>query len=139
MQVKELMKKEYLSVAMLDTLSHAFALILNRGLAEVPVINRNKQLEGLIDKYELARVVGTNKKKQNSDYQGWWANMKGVRIVEYIDKNRELPLIHESADIKEAALKMISDDISSLPVLNEQNQVVGMIYKNDVLRYFVEQ
>jgi len=127
MFVRSRMSKKCVCVSPTDSLAKAYAAIREKGFEGLPVAKDGKVI-GVITMWDILQRLAETDQPQTY--------LSKTLVAEVMTKQ---PItIREDDIIEEAALLMHKHDISLLPVINEHNDVVGILTESDFLRIFVE-
>ena len=133
MTVRDIMTSDVITVTPDMTLWEVDSHLRNYGFRHVPV-EENGKLVGIISDRDVLRsmspFVNTPSEKQ-----------RDVRTLERQAREfmREAPVcIGPDEPIEEAARILLEEGISSLPVLTETGEIVGILTNRDVMRHFAQ-
>lgn len=124
--VAEYMSSPVVCVSPVDTLAMIRNLMLKHRIGRVVVLHEGR-IVGMVTKRDLVRVIFEHRDKP---------------IDQILAKEIMSPTVYTiKADkpVRKAAELMLSRDISGLPVLDENDQLVGIITKSDLVRYFARE
>lgn len=127
MKVKEYMSSPVIVVGPTDTLAYVRNIMLKEGISRLVVVERNRPI-GIITRRDIIRKM-RDQKFQVRDFDTIFVN----EIM-----RSPISTISENASIATAARKMVSENIRGLPVVNNDEELVGIITKTDLTRYFAE-
>ncbi len=131
MQIKNWITKEVVTVAPKTSVKEAFFLMKSMGIRHLPVV-RDGILRGIVTDRDLRRP-------KLSDVFKSWDEL--YRINDEIDVEDVMITpaltIGANATIQEAAQKIVEHRIGALPVVDEEERLVGIITESDILRAFV--
>lgn len=142
MKANDVMTPNPVTVFETATLLEVVNLLLNLKISGLPVIDNNRYVTGVITEGDLLRrsEIGTEVKHSH------WKEIfiKSSKLAdEYIKSNglhtKELmtttPVtVNEFMDLDEVISLMENFDIKRLPVVNNSNQLVGIITRADILK-----
>ena len=123
MYVKNRMTKHPICIDVNSKISDVVDIMSEKELHRIPVIS-GKRLVGLV-------TEGMISKKGASNYLLSKTSVDAIMI-------RDVITIHEDRFLEDAALLMYKHDIGCLPVVNDANEVVGILTSNDVLSAFLD-
>lgn len=125
--VREIMTKNVLSVSPGDRVIHARRLIIENDIARLPVIEEGKVL-GIIAEMDIARALANLKRSIPYRHQKHHLEEMLVRDA------MKSPAIVGRPDmsIKEAARKMLEENIGCLPIVEEK--IEGIVTRTDVVK-----
>ena len=97
-------------------------LLLRRGISGTPVVDQSGYLIGMVSEHDCLKaiLVGT--------YQGDVGGIVGDVMTTQVDT------IRLGTSIVEAANQMVSSGRRRLPVVDQENHLVGQISRTDLLR-----
>lgn len=123
MQIKDIMKKDFLSVKEDDLIEKVLDIMRESKINSLPVVNSNGLLAGIVVKADIFRFM-----IQPGHYDSCpvdWAMSKNVLTIS------------PDSSIKEAAKKLLDNHIVAMPVL-DNDKLVGMITIEELLAYYME-
>lgn len=133
MDVKSRMSKQPICIDADSKISDVVDLMSEHNLHRIPVVKNNK-LVGLITEGQISRK-GPSKATSLSIFELNYllskTNIDAIMIKDVIT-------IHENRFLEDAALLMQKHDIGCLPVVNDANEVVGILTQNDVFASFLD-
>jgi acetoin utilization protein AcuB len=121
------MSKECVCVSPNERLTKVYAMLKEKGFEGLPVTDNGKVI-GVITLWDITtRLAETDRTEEY---------LQETVVAEVMTKQ---PItIHEGEIIEEAALLMDKYDINLLPVVNDDNTVLGVITQSDFFKIFVE-
>jgi len=132
MRVSEIMTKDVATVTEESSLNKAFKILHERRHKVLPVM-RGERLAGLLSEKLLAEVR-PSKATSLSVYEiNYLMSRTKVRDIMIKDVQTTSP----TALVEEAALVMYNNDIGSLPVVEADKTIVGIITQTDIFKAFV--
>ena len=114
--VKDIMSFPVITVTPETTIAEVGELLLKYGHTGVPVVDDNKQLQGVISRRDVDKAL-----KHGLDH----APVKGFM-------SREVITVEQDQSWEEVHRLMVLHDIGRVPVVNN-NQVVGIVSRSDIL------
>jgi len=133
--VKDLMTTEVITVSPRDTLSLAFFLFHTNSIRNLPVLEKGKKIVGMISDHDIKRMLGPIKKEtQLTDNKGWYNQLKGKYVVDFIRKG--IVRIKPERAASHAAKLLLKHKIGALPV-EKNGKLVGIITETDILREYI--
>lgn len=133
MFVYEKMTKNIESVMPDFPLSKAFQILKEKNHLNLPVVDKNKKLVGIISEKILFQV-NPKKSISLSDYEINFL-LNQTKISDIMETG--VLKINENKHIEEAALIMKENKIDFLPVVDSENILVGIITMFDILKAFI--
>lgn len=133
MIVKNRMTKNPICIDIECKINQAVDLMSQHGLHRLPV-TRNGKLAGLITEGQIARK-GPSKATSLDIYElNYLLSKTSVDAIMI----KDVVTIQEDQLLEDAALLMQKHDIGCLPVVNDGNDVVGILTQNDVFAAFLD-
>jgi CBS domain-containing protein len=117
--IRDLMTRNPECVTEKDTIHDAARIMKSKGTGIVPVVDDNRKVTGLItDRDIVVRGIAEGK------------NVAGLRVSELM--TRQVRSVREDSNVDEAMNLMGSADIRRLPVVNQNDEIVGIISIGDI-------
>lgn len=133
MDVKSRMTKNPICIEVDAKISDVVDLMSEHHLHRIPVVS-GKKLVGLVTEGQIARK-GPSKATSLSIYElNYLLSKTSVDAIMI----KDVITIHEDRFLEDAALLMQKHDIGCLPVVNDDNEVVGILTQNDVFAAFLD-
>ena len=120
MQIKNLMSEDIITVDKDQNLSDALKLLRKHNVSRLPVTN-NKELVGIISERDIANKLGSSK------YESMPASRLHISSVMV----KDVFTVPETMQLDEVARLMLENGIGSVPVMNEDDKMVGIVSKAD--------
>jgi len=126
--LSSIMQRKLYVIAPEDRVIHARRVMINEGIARLPVVDKNK-LVGMLSDIEIALAFASLKKSFSLGKQKHQLDELTVREI------MRSPVISSTPDstILEAAKCMTALNVGSLPLL-ENGRLVGMVTRTDLIR-----
>eukprot|EP00873_Tetraselmis_striata_P013805 jgi/Tetstr1/434069/TSEL_023213.t1 len=116
-----------------DTIEDAATLFLKRGFSHAPVVDSNGTLIGILSETDILFTNGgdglTSIYSEDLDQQKVNAKVASEAMTAAVIT------VTPTTRFDEAAHIMLSKKIHCLPVVDEENRVLGIITRKDILRY----
>jgi acetoin utilization protein AcuB len=135
MYVKNIMRKDPITIAPEASYLDARALVRERGVRHLPVIDKNKRIVGLLTDRDI-REAGPSNATLLSVQELHYLLGK-LKVSDFMTPGDKLVTVNPSTMIEKAAQLMHDHKIGCLPVL-EGKEVVGIITEADILESFVD-
>lgn len=133
MYVKNFMTQNPICINVDAMISEAVEVMDTNHLHRIPVISNNRLVglltEGLISKNGASKATSLSIFELN--YLLSKTSIEAVMIKDVIT-------INQDRFLEDASLLMFKHDIGCLPVVDDQNNVVGILTSNDVLSAFIQ-
>lgn len=118
MKAKELMDKDFVYLNCEDSVVEVSKIMEEIRRFTCPVVNDNKQLVGWITSFDITRGLREGKEK----------------IIEIMSSYEEITTIHEDAPASLAVKETAYNKFVTLPVVNDDNQVIGIVRSCDIVK-----
>lgn len=122
MRAKELMDKNFVYLNCDDTVIEASKAMEEVRRFTCPVVNDNKQLVGWITSFDITKGLREGKEK----------------ISEIMSSSEEVSTVHENDPARKAVILTANNKFVTVPVVNDDNQVIGMVRSCDIVALLSE-
>lgn len=132
-KVQDWMTNRVISVSPTTSISNAHQIMKENGVRRLVVLDHD-QLVGII-------TIGDVREASPSDATTlsiWELNYLWAQLTVEKVMTRDVSTIHADQPILDAAEIMLDQKISGLPVLDDNNHVVGMLTESDIFRMLVK-
>lgn len=133
--IKNIMTKNVFSVNSTQKVSDVKNLMEKHKIHHVPVVS-NKQIIGLISAVDILKISFSQLYTQSDRFNEEQLD-NTVKITEIMTK--DLKLIKESQSVRDAADILEKAPFNSLPVINEKEELVGILTSKDLIKYLASQ
>ena len=120
MQIKNLMSEDIITIDKDQNLSDALKLLRKHNVSRLPVTN-NKQLVGIISERDIAAKLGSSK----------YESMPPSRLHISSVMVKDVFTVPQTMQLDEVARLMLENGIGSVPVMNDDDDMVGIVSKAD--------
>ena len=134
MYVKDHMTKEPVTITEDVKISKAVDIMSKGHFHRLPIVDEDGRLIGLITGGLVTEKSGANATSLSIYELNYLLSKTTVRDIMLTD----IKTIGPEAFIEEAAQKMLDEGISVLPVVDEDNHVVGIITEKDIFQAFTD-
>ena len=117
MKAKELMDKSFVYLNCEDSVIEVSKVMEEIRRFTCPVVNDNKQLVGWITSFDITRGLREGNEK----------------ISEIMSGYEEIATVHEMDPARKAVILTANNKFVTVPVVNDDNQVIGMIRACDIV------
>jgi len=131
--VEEVMSTDLVSVSSHDRLMHARRVMIDSKVGRL-LISENNELAGILSSKDIIRAMISFKKEIPQKHQK--AQIKECLVEKYMTQN--VKKISTKATIAELANDMLETGYNGYPVVNEEDQVVGIITQTNLLELIVK-
>ena len=133
MKVKHYMTKDVITVTSDIKITDAVDLMEDNGFHRLPVVKEG-QFIGLITE----EVIAQNSPSKVSSLSIYEMNYLFDKVLVKDLMRTDVVTITEDIHVEEAAVLMIEKDITVLPVLNDKNEVIGIITHKDIFKALIQ-
>lgn len=124
LHVYQIMSREVMTLPALADVATAWRALLERAVGQAPVLDETGQLVGMVSRGALMAVLNLAEGEERDPL--------GRRVADVMTS----PVV--SADpatsVRRVARVMIEFDLSGVPVVNEQGELLGIVTRGDILR-----
>jgi acetoin utilization protein AcuB len=122
MRVRSLMIKDPITISDRTSVQEAIHLMQDNSIRHLPIVNRSKKLSGWVTLADMKQGLVP-------------AMVTGLSVADLMIKN---PItMHPDADVEVAARIIYEKKIGGMPVVDDDNKVVGIITVTDLLNAFI--
>ena len=132
MRVAEVMTGPLVTIQHDTTVAAAWAIMRERGVRHLPVLNGHRRLLGMLTDHDLRRVVLERCQEEGPEQLG--ARLAGLRVDEIM--TWAVVTVTPDRDLRDAARMMRDYVVGALPVV-DADRVVGMVTATDVIQAVV--
>lgn len=122
MRAKELMDKNFVYLNCNDTVIEVSKVMEEIRRFTCPVVNENKQLVGWVTSFDITRGLREGNEK----------------ISEIMSDYEEIATVHENDPARIAVILTANNKFVTVPVINDEKQVVGMVRACDIVELLSE-
>ena len=122
MRAKELMDKDFVYLNCDDSVVDASKAMEDVRRFTCPVVNDNKQLVGWITAFDITRGLREGSEK----------------ISDVMSSADEVATVHEDDPARKAVILTANNKFVTVPVVNDDNQVIGMVRACDIVELLSE-
>ncbi|WP_048824966.1 CBS domain-containing protein [Bacillus sp. B-jedd] len=144
MKVKEFMITDVISASPEMKLSEAMALFVEKKIGGVPICGENGELLGMVTDGDILRVIQPIDRQifdfllymQYAEEKDLKSRLKDSadRMIISIAKTKNLVTVSPEDEMDKAVKLLSQHHFKKLPVIDENNKVVGVISRGDVIR-----
>jgi len=129
MKIKEIMSSPVYVVSPDENVARARNLMMRHKIGKLVIVENNKPI-GIVTKKDMSRRL--------DQAEPQWRRRPIDNIPIRNIMTESLITIFPDATPKQLAELMSENDISGLPVVNNKNEIIGIVTKWDLIRYFSE-
>ncbi|MCH3949903.1 MAG: CBS and ACT domain-containing protein [Acidaminococcus sp.] len=134
MKVEELMTKVVKVVKADQSLLEIRELMLNNNLRRIPVVDKEGHLKGIVTDGDVSRATPSDA----STLDRYEANYILGKLKAQDLMTKAVITVKAEDGVETAAYLMYKNKIGALPVVNENNEIVGIISDTDIFKAFVD-
>lgn len=124
----EVMNPDVVSCHEDDPISRIWNTMEQSGYGGLPVVDEKNRIKGMVSRMDILRKRSLKALKESGK-----SNKAPVKRA----TNTPATTVEEGTLTKDAAKKMVEEEVIRLPVINEDKKVVGIVDSEDILRGFV--
>ncbi|MGL4669286.1 MAG: CBS domain-containing protein [Methanobacteriaceae archaeon] len=130
---EEVMSSDIIAVSSQDRLIHARRTIIDSSVGRL-LVTENDELAGIITSKDIGRAMISFRKHVPDNHKQ--AQLKNILVEEVMSKI--VKSVSYNDTIAEVAGAMIEEGVNGFPVVNAEDQVIGIITKTDLIGLIVE-
>lgn len=145
MRVRDFMIQDVIHVKKGDTVRHLLQTLVNNRIGGVPVVDEEDRLMGMVSDGDILRILAPREQTLASVYVLVFTiqrrEMSDV-VYEHLDQSieelmtkRKIYYLHPDDDLEEAFNILSKHHFKKIPVVNDDDRVVGVISRGDMIRY----
>lgn len=131
--VRDWMTRDVVTVKTSTTLSDAYEIMTNHKIRRLPVVGDDGRLIGIVTHGDIRNAQPSPVNSLNI----WELSFMLARLTVAEIMTTDPITISENATIGEAAQELLAHTIGSLPVTDNQGNLVGIITESDIFRMVV--
>lgn len=106
------------------TLESALKALVNKKVTGMPVVDDDKKMIGMLSEYDILKQIAKQKKMNAEVFQ---------QIVEFAGN---VQTIRDDTPLSEIVHLFVNAKFRRLPVVNELNELVGIITRRDLMKVY---
>ena len=131
--VKDIMTTDIISISADDRLVHARKVIMDSGVGRL-LLTEDNELAGIITSKDIAKAFVSFRKHTPDKYQA--SQIKELVAGDYMSTNVET--ISQDATVPELADAMLETGYNGYPVVDDDDQIIGIVTQSDLLKLIYE-
>lgn len=132
-KVKDFMTRDVICTEKDTKISELIDLMHANNIHRVPVVDSNKKLAGLITEGTISESGGSKATSLSIYELNYLMSKTKVSTVMV----RDVLTVTENDLVEKATELMLKEDIGCLPVVNDKQEVVGIVTQNDIFSIFL--
>ena len=134
MLVKDIMTPHVYTINQNQTLLELQGLMSDDNIRRVPVLNDAGQVVGIITDRDV-KLASPSEASTLSRYEASYL-LSRIKVKDVMTHN--VKTVYATADLADVAALMYQDNIASVPVMDEENNLCGIVTDSDVFRALVD-
>jgi len=134
MLIKDWMTKNVITVTPDTSMLKASKILKDKNIRRLPVVDEAGKLIGMVTDRDIKEASPS--KATTLDVHELYYLLSELKVKEIMTPHPET--ISPEETVEQAAIKMLKHKIESLPVVNEENQVVGIITDTDIFKVLID-
>ncbi len=122
--VYQIIDNKCISINNLETIQDAYNLLVKQNISQLPIVNNNNTIIGMIDKKYILNLLMENLNNPTSILN---QQLNQIDLPKTITTN---PI----TDIRRIAKVMIDLDIHAMPVVDDSGILVGIVSQTDIIK-----
>lgn len=127
-KLQSIMKTELKSVSPGERIVHARRLLLDNDIARLPVLENGK-VAGILSDHEIANALASLK---TADAHVQKATVRDLEVGPYM--RRKVIVAKPDMSAKDAAKKMLDENVGALPIVNSRGTIEGIVTRTDLIK-----
>jgi CBS domain-containing protein len=132
MFVQDVMTREPTTVTGATTLKHAAELLARLAISTMPVLDADGRVCGVVSEADLIRDAFAVDPRSQILHDQHTPRSEARYVAEVMTPHALT--VHESTDVAQAAELMTSTGIKSVPVVDDDQRLVGVLSRSDLVR-----
>lgn len=144
MLAKDIMTRDVITIRPEIDLKEAATVFVEHNISGAPVVDRNNRLVGILTEGDLVKqqkplqkplylmfldsAFPINYKNMKSEVEALTATTVSELMTPY------LLTLPEYADISEVAQLMLTKQVNRIPIVNEEDELLGIVTRQDIIR-----
>ncbi len=139
MKVGEVMSKHVVTAKETATVRDLWKLLFAKHINAIPVVDAKKKIAGIVTKEDLLKAL-------YPDYQEYFVDVTGISDFELMEEKvrdmgdtkiakimcKRVIYTRDETPVMRALSRMIVRSLNQLPVITEDDEVIGMVTKGDI-------
>lgn len=134
MLVANWMTKDVITITPERSMMKASKLMKDKGISRLPVVDEDGRILGIISDRDIKDASPS--KATTLDMHELYYLLSEIKIQDIMTK--KVVTIRDTETVEKSAVLMLEGNFGGLPVVNEDNKVVGIITDTDIFKVLVE-
>ncbi len=135
MYVKLIMKRDLVTIRPDTHFYEARWIIQEKGIRHLPVVDESRRILGMVTNFDIRSVAPADSSMSLQDLAFTLGKLKAASFMTPVEK---LVTVTPDTIIEKAVQLMHDRKVSSLPVLDKGQELVGLVTETDILATFVD-
>lgn len=146
MKVKDIMTRKVITVLEEFTVEDCARLLSDNSISGLPVVDDSHKVTGMVTEGDLIRRAANLKGPSYLEILGGIIYLDTPKdLLENLRKSmgrlvrdvmtREVELVNENKTVEEVATILVEKKLKRLPVVDDDNHLVGIVSRKDILHY----
>ena len=135
MYVKLIMKRDLVTIRPDTHFYEARWIIQEKGIRHLSVVDESRRILGMVTNFDIRSVAPADSSMSLQDLAFTLGKLKAASIMTPVEK---LVTVTPDTIIEKAVQLMHDRKVSSLPVLDKGQELVGLVTETDILATFVD-
>lgn len=131
-RVADIVSREVVTIPDTSTVGDAWALLADRGIGQVPVVDTSGVLVGLLTRADLTRP---DRRPGPEMHALVWQALLAQNVTDVMWS--PVPSVAMDTDIRRVARVLLDTGLPGLPVVDDGGHVTGFVSRTDILRAVV--
>lgn len=149
MYIKDIMKKDVITVMEDDTVEKCADLIGKYNISGIPVLDDKGKVKGIVTEGDLIRRAANIKPPEFYGLLGWKIYLESPKkfmdrlkkSMAYIVKDimtEDVITISPDKEIEDAATILVQKNIKRVPVVDKEGKLIGIVARRDIMNYLFD-
>ncbi|MBS5595256.1 MAG: CBS domain-containing protein [Clostridiales bacterium] len=144
MLAKDIMTHDVITIRPEIDLKEAATVFVEHNISGAPVVDRNNRLVGILTEGDLVKQQKPLQKPLYLmfldsafpiNYKNMKSEMEALTATTVSELMTPYPLtLPEYADISEVAQLMLTKQVNRIPIVNEEDELLGIVTRQDIIR-----
>lgn len=142
MHVLNVMTKDVLSIQKYESIMHVAQILSQRNISGLPVVDKESHVIGIITQADILSIMGIRKENTFKDLLKHILGepLREYKMGDFVGDVMTSPAVtvKPQANIVEVVRLMDEKNIRRLPVVDDNNVLVGIISRADILKSIIK-
>lgn len=134
MRVKTWMTKNVITVSPEESMMKASKLMKDHDIRRLPVVDADNRLIGILSDRDIKEASPS--KATTLDVHELYYLLSEIKVKDIMTK--QAIALHVDDTVEKASVVMHDRRVGGLPIIDDDNKVVGIITESDIFRVFIE-